>query len=59
MNLEFSEEMNMLQDMLNKFLHNEYSFEQRQKLSRQGIGYSEENWQQFAEMGLLGVPFDE
>ncbi|PHS73438.1 MAG: pimeloyl-CoA dehydrogenase [Cycloclasticus sp.] len=59
MNLEFSEEMNMLQDMLNKFLHNEYSFEQRQTLSRQGIGYSEDNWQQFAEMGLLGVPFDE
>lgn len=59
MNLEFTEEMVMLQDGLNKFLQNEYDFETRQKLSRHGIGYSEENWQQFADMGLLGVPFDE
>jgi len=59
MNLEFSEEMTMLQDGLNKFLQHEYDFESRQKLSRQGIGYSEKNWQSFAEMGLLGVVFDE
>jgi len=59
MNLEFSEEMVMLQDMLSKFLHNEYDFETRQKISRSELGYKEENWQSFAEMGLLGVPFDE
>ena len=59
MNLEFTEELVMLQDGLNKFLQNEYDFETRQKLSRQGVGYSEENWQSFADMGLLGVPFDE
>ncbi|HIG78946.1 MAG TPA: pimeloyl-CoA dehydrogenase [Cycloclasticus sp.] len=59
MNLELSEEMIMLQDMLSKFLNKQYSFEQRQTLSRNGIGYSEDNWQQFADMGLLGVPFDE
>lgn len=59
MNLEFSEEMVMLEDSLNKFIQNEYDFETRQKLSRQGIGYSEEHWQNFADMGLLGVPFDE
>jgi alkylation response protein AidB-like acyl-CoA dehydrogenase len=59
MNLEFTEEMVMLQDGLNKFLQNEYDFETRQKLSRHGIGYNENNWQQFADMGLLGVPFEE
>ncbi len=59
MNLEFTEEMMMLQDSLHKFLQNEYDFETRQSLSRTGIGYSEDYWQNFAEMGLLGVPFDE
>ncbi|MEW5057332.1 MAG: acyl-CoA dehydrogenase [Cycloclasticus sp.] len=59
MNLEFTEEMVMLQDSLNKFLQNEYDFETRQKSSRNGIGYSEENWRNFAEMGLLGVPFED
>ncbi|ORU90824.1 MAG: pimeloyl-CoA dehydrogenase [Cycloclasticus sp. symbiont of Poecilosclerida sp. M] len=59
MNLEFSEEMVMLEDSLNKFIENEYDFETRQKLSRKGIGYSEGHWQNFADMGLLGVPFDE
>lgn len=59
MNLEFTEEQVMLQDAINKYLDKEYSFEQRQALSRNGIGYSEENWQNFADMGLLGVPFDE
>jgi alkylation response protein AidB-like acyl-CoA dehydrogenase len=59
MNLEFSEEMVMLQDSVLKFLQNEYGFETRQSLSRSGIGYSEDNWQSFAEMGLLGIPFDE
>jgi len=59
MNLELTEEQLMLQDSLGKFLQNEYSFEQRQRLSREGIGYSEKNWQQFAEMGLLGIAFEE
>jgi alkylation response protein AidB-like acyl-CoA dehydrogenase len=59
MNLELSEEMVMLQDALNKFLQNEYDFEKRQQVSRNGIGYKEENWQNFADMGLLGVPFEE
>tara|TARA_R110002095_G_scaffold127224_2_gene110288 strand:+ start:626 stop:1756 length:1131 start_codon:yes stop_codon:yes gene_type:complete len=59
MNLELSEEMVMLQDALNKFLQNEYDFEKRQQISHNGIGYKEENWQSFADMGLLGVPFEE
>lgn len=59
MNLEFTEEMVMLKDNLNKFLQNEYDFESRQKLSRNGMGYSEDNWQTFSDMGLLGVPFEE
>tara|TARA_R110000782_G_scaffold127742_6_gene219319 strand:+ start:881 stop:2014 length:1134 start_codon:yes stop_codon:yes gene_type:complete len=59
MNLEFTEEQVLLQDTLNRFLQNDYTFEQRQKLSQQGIGYSEQNWQTMAEMGLLGIPFEE
>jgi len=59
MNLEFTEEMVMLQDSVNKFLQNEYDFETRQGLSKTGVGYSEDNWQNFADMGLLGIPFEE
>ncbi len=59
MNLELTEEQCMLQDILSRFLSDQYTFDQRQKLSQQGIGYSEQNWQNFAELGLLGIPFEE
>ena len=49
----------MLKDSAGKFIHNDYDFETRQKLSQSSLGYSEENWQLFAELGWLALPFAE
>ncbi|MDC8830146.1 acyl-CoA dehydrogenase family protein [Alteromonas gilva] len=49
----------MLQDSADKFIHNKYDFETRQKHSKSELGYSEDNWQLFAELGWLALPFEE
>ena len=49
----------MLQDSASKFIQNDYGFEKRQKLVKSELGYSEENWQLFAELGWLALPFSE
>ena len=59
MNFDLSEEQQMLVDSINKFLQNDYDFEVRRKLVATEIGYSEENWKTFAELGWLSVPFAE
>ena len=59
MNFSLSDEQTMLQDSVNKFVQNDYSYELRQKLIQTELGYSEENWQTFAELGWLCVPFSE
>jgi len=48
-----------LQESVSRFITNDYGFESRQKHSRSDAGYSLENWQTFAELGWLGVPFSE
>ena len=49
----------MLKDSAGKFIHNDYDFETRQKHSHSELGYSEDNWQLFAELGWLALPFAE
>ncbi|MDR5861225.1 pimeloyl-CoA dehydrogenase small subunit [Halomonas eurihalina] len=49
----------MLQDSAAKFIQNDYDFETRRRLSESELGYSEENWKLFAELGWLALPFDE
>lgn len=49
----------MLKDSASKFIQNDYDFETRQKFSQSDLGYSEENWQLFAELGWLALPFAE
>jgi pimeloyl-CoA dehydrogenase small subunit len=59
MDFSFSEEQTLLQDSIARFIQNEYPFDKRQKLIRDELGYSSANWQTFAELGWLGVPFPE
>ena len=49
----------MLQDSIEKFIQNDYSFEQRQRIVQDDQGYSSDNWRTFAELGWFGVPFSE
>jgi len=59
MDFSFSEEQTLLADSVEKFIQNDYPFEDRQKLIRSDLGYSAANWRIFAELGWLGIPFSE
>jgi len=59
MDFSFSDEQNMLQDSVQRFIQNAYSFDSRQKIVDSDDGFSRANWAQFAEMGWLGLPFSE
>lgn len=59
MNFDLTEEQQMLVDSVNKYLQNDYDFETRRKLVATETGYSQDNWETFAELGWLSVPFAE
>ena len=55
MDFAYSEEQQMLADLVGRFVERDYGFDRRRALAADGRGFSEENWQQFAQMGLLGL----
>ena len=59
MDFSLSEEQQLLQDSVRRFVQDEYGFEQRLAFGKNPEGYSRENWAKIAEMGLLGIPFSE
>ncbi|MBS64438.1 acyl-CoA dehydrogenase [Salinisphaera sp.] len=59
MDFSYSDEQRMLKDMVDRVVADQYSFEQREKIIKSDTGYSPEVWSQFAELGLLAVPFSE
>ena len=40
-------------------IEKEYGFEQRKAYAKEPLGYSQARWAQFAELGLLALPFTE
>ena len=59
MNLNYSDEQNMLREQVLKFCETNYDFIDREKILETKAGYSQDNWKQFAELGWLAVPFKE
>jgi len=59
MDFSLTEEQQMLQDSVERFLEKNYSFELRRSMVNERQAMSEEVWKGFAELGLLGVPFSE
>ncbi|MCR8924340.1 acyl-CoA dehydrogenase [Dasania sp. GY-MA-18] len=59
MDFSFSEEQQMLQSSVSKFVQKDYDFESRCGLVDSDNGFSKEHWQLFAELGWLMVPFTE
>ena len=59
MDFSFSSEQTLLQDSVERFIQNDYGFDQRQKLTGSELGFSKEHWSHFAELGWLGLPFAE
>jgi alkylation response protein AidB-like acyl-CoA dehydrogenase len=55
----YSEEQQMLQDSVQKFVHSQYDFDTRKKVIESDKGFSDKNWTLFAELGWLTVPFRE
>ncbi|MBX3454733.1 acyl-CoA dehydrogenase family protein [Ferrovibrio sp.] len=59
MDFQLSDEQKLLADSLEGWLRKQYAFEDWRKLVRSELGYSQANWQTFAEMGWLGVALPE
>ena len=59
MDFDFSDEQRMLKDSVEQLITDRYDFEQRKKYMKEESGYSRAQWAQYADMGLLGLPFDE
>jgi len=59
MDFAITEEQSLLQDSVAKFIDNDYDFEKRMKHSESELGYSAEDWQEFANLGWTAVPFPE
>lgn len=59
MDFSFTQEQQMLRDGLGKYLEKAYDFDTRQALVRSDKPWSDAAWEQFAEFGLLALPFSE
>ena len=59
MNFEFNEEQQLLKQSMQRWLQDNYSFEQRHIISDSEQGFSREHWNTFAELGWLSIPFAE
>jgi alkylation response protein AidB-like acyl-CoA dehydrogenase len=59
MDVEFSDEQELLRSSVQKMLRSRYDFETRQKIARSDEGWSRAHWREFAELGLLAAPFSE
>jgi pimeloyl-CoA dehydrogenase small subunit len=59
MDFDLTEEQRLLQESVGKLIADEYDFEKRKAYAKEPAGYSEARWAQYAELGLLGLPFAE
>ncbi|MBL4623513.1 MAG: acyl-CoA dehydrogenase family protein [Immundisolibacteraceae bacterium] len=59
MDYQLNELQQMLQQSAEKYIERDYDFLTRQSRAASDLGYSQQQWQQFAELGWLGLPFNE
>jgi alkylation response protein AidB-like acyl-CoA dehydrogenase len=59
MEFNYSEEQLALQDTLQRFISRDYDFDKRRKFSASPAGFSAEAWTQYANLGLLALPYPE
>lgn len=59
MDLSYSNEQLLLRDSVEKFISDKYDISERNKITASDEGFSRENWQQFADLGWLALPFSE
>jgi pimeloyl-CoA dehydrogenase small subunit len=59
MDFSFTEEQTLLRNSVQKFVQNDYTFDNRRTIAKSDTGWNRKNWSTFAELGLLGAPFAE
>jgi pimeloyl-CoA dehydrogenase small subunit len=59
MDFELNEEQRLLRESIGRLLADHYDFAARKRFAQEAGGYSEERWRQYAELGLLALPFAE
>jgi pimeloyl-CoA dehydrogenase small subunit len=59
MDFELSEEQRLLRESIGRLLADRYDFEARKRFAQEPVGFSRELWRQYAELGLLALPFAE
>jgi alkylation response protein AidB-like acyl-CoA dehydrogenase len=59
MDIQFTEEQELLRSSVQRVLRDQYDFEKRRKTLASEEGFSRKQWEAFAELGLLAAPFSE
>ena len=59
MDFTLNEEQSLIQDQVDQFVQKEYDWETRQSLSNSELGFGEDNWKKFADLGWLGISVSE
>ena len=59
MDFDLTEDQRLLKESVDRLIADQYGFAQRKAYAAEAPGWSAKMWSQFAEMGLLGLPFEE
>jgi len=59
MHFQYDEEQQLLADSIGRLVEKDYDFEARKRAIASARGYSDEVWQELADMGILALPFAE
>ncbi|MGY4422437.1 alkylation response protein AidB-like acyl-CoA dehydrogenase [Bradyrhizobium sp. JR6.1] len=59
MDIQFTEEQELLRSSVQRLLRDRYDFDARRKIVASEDGFSRKHWAAFAELGLLAAPFPE
>jgi pimeloyl-CoA dehydrogenase small subunit len=59
MDFTLTDEQRLLKDSVERLLADRYGFDARQRFMTEPAGWSAAMWRAYAELGLLGLPFDE
>jgi len=59
MDFDLSDEQRLVGDNVARLMRDKYGFESRKAYAAAALGFSEEMWRHYAELGLLGAPFAE
>ena len=59
MDIQWTEDQELLRGTIQRFLKDQYGFDARRKIVAGDEGWSRRHWQDFAELGLCAAPFSE